>query len=304
MEDQLLSYLESKFSIDRSKVKLIGKGMESDIYKLDDQRILRVSEGKHKQVTLAKQKFYNYLRSYDFSFEIPQIFAVYTFKGKTICVENYLEGKSLERDFKHMSGKQKLAITNRLFDIAEELGRVDMDSYQYGDLFRDNPCKEKSWHDFLYQRTKEAVSVAKTQNHPKLNNISVAWDRFTKEIPSLPKYPLKRLNHGDIYLSNVMADENNNVTALIDFSGLSAVGDRQLDIALVFNYMSYFGGELLSVKDKQAMTYLLVERYGQKFLDIARIYDIYIALVLLPHTKESDPLTYKHCLHLLNSYSG
>jgi aminoglycoside phosphotransferase (APT) family kinase protein len=119
-------------------------------------------------------------------------------------------------------------------------------------------------------------------------------------LSTLPQNPSKSLVHGDLFFENILVNENLEVVSLIDFSGLSVIGDYRLDIAGIFNYFSYF--DFVSKEDISLLKSLKKELFNEKMIQLIDFYDVYMAFIVMKDTKYDDPKTYQRSVEILNGF--
>ncbi|MCA9385505.1 aminoglycoside phosphotransferase family protein [Candidatus Dojkabacteria bacterium] len=281
--------------------KYLGNGQESFVYKIDTQRILRVFGGTNLNKEKIRFDFYKKLKKYEVSFLIPEIYEYGEIEGHVYSIEKLLPGKTIEKEFISLNKKQKEKLFRSYLQICSELEKITIEDLSYGDIMREpRNCNGDSWHKFLQNRIEQAIEEGEDSYKEDVPNIGEVYKKFQSELHHLPEFPEKTLIHGDLFFENIMVNDNLDVTAVFDFSALSVIGDWQLDVANVFNYMSYF--PIVQDEDIHLFREILVDKFGEEMIKIAELYDLYMAFVFIKDTKKDDQQTYQKSLKTLLKY--
>ncbi len=285
--------------------KIIGQGQESVVYKLDEERILRIYFHSDFEREQTRKQFYDTLKNFELSFQIPELYDLDKIGKVLFSIERLLPGFTIrKRNYKNLSKNQKILLVENYLKIPEELKNIVLDEQDYGDMMRsrDSNCKSDSWTGFIKKRVQQAFRESQSTLHPDIKSLSMCYEKFISEISILPVNPTKSLVHGDLFFENILVNNDLNVVAVIDFSGLSVVGDYYLDIAGVYNYLAYF--DFVSRDDLAILKKYKESKYSEheNMLKIIDLYNVFMAFVFIKDTRYDDPLTYNKSVAILNNY--
>ena len=108
------------------------------------------------------------------------------------------------------------------------------------------------------------------------------------------QFSKKILVHGDYFYNNVLFDDKLNLTAILDFSNSTVIGDYRMDIACAIMYFD------LDEKYIKFLWEQAVKNYGEETIPIIKYYTAYQAFFQTESCLYNKGL-YKWCLNHLNS---
>jgi serine/threonine protein kinase len=270
---------------------------------LSDSKILRIYHHARIEKERLRKQFYQKLDIHKLSFELPEMYELDLVDGVLYSIEKFMPGNTAEKIFPKLSTEKKLKLIKNYLTIPDELNSITFPGKQYGDLMRDaeKNCNSDTWTDYISERVKKAVKESNEFDvRNDVHELSQAYEKFILELKKFPKYPQKSLVHGDLFFENILVNDELEVVSLIDFSGLSVVGDYQLDIAGIFNYLNYF--DIVSKEDLDLFDELKSEIFDKDTLSLIHLYDVYMAFVFIKDTKYDAPQTYRRSVQILNNY--
>ncbi len=228
---------------------------------------------------------------------MPQIHVHGAVKGICYHIERRLPGQDLSRLFPSLSAAQRQKSLTSLLEALPPLHAVHLPRFPYGELL----CGPKgitaaTWPDFLLER----VSATLAHSHPDLQKDLQDSERIVDaclaQFDSLPDLPPRSLVHGDFFLGNVLCDEKGALTAVVDFSPLTLIGDPLVDLAGAFYFCRIY--DFVTGTDYRFLRRLIDRRYGPQCW---RLIDLYYTFYSLRFSdcKRSDNSTYHWCLRRL-----
>ncbi len=286
----------SKFS---PKPTLLGEGIESRVYVLGNNTILRIYKDASKLKLKERQKLSDILRQVDLPFDVPLLHSVHELDGTIYTIENQFSGDVFSKVLPKLKGnRRKVALENYL-KASGAFTAVVMDNSLYGDLLRESLVTNDDWVDYLKIRVSRKIENNQWIKDD-VNNIEGVLRNLNERLDRLPNHPTKNLVHGDFYPANVYIDKNLEISAVGDFSGLSVVGDFRMDIAGAVYFAEL--GQDLSANDKTFLKELAASKYGEDILEVIKTYMLYYSAIFLD-SKEYNPETYQWSIDNLNSIS-
>lgn len=278
--------------------ELLGSGMEGYVYHHSEKKVVKIWRDRDIQHTsLQERKELFEMVAEQFKISVPEIFEIGVFGGTTYTVEKKLFGKAGHVVYLNSSEAVKRVLLDNYFEILSEIRKVRV-SGEYGQILSGSKGKIKAetWTDFLKMKLENTQHKAHTKPDHDIENIDSLFENFFKQdLPLLNPRPEKHLVHGDIFLENVMADEQGNITGLLDFSSLTVIGDHLMDVT----GMLYFGTVTEGV-DETLYKHIL-EKINTAYPGNMRTIEIYLAYysLLFINSKSDDPRTYQWCLRNL-----
>lgn len=173
------------------------------------------------------------LKKRDLSFNIPEPKVNLNGKtigvssdGKLISIANMIKGKNPElksiNQF-YSLGKVVGEITNELAKVDVKMEPIYSSCYELEKSYPKCPLNEVM--EFCINPPEEFKNQKK-----EIIELRKYFEEFQRVIPTLRKLP-HQLIHGDINASNVLEDENNNISAVLDFEFV-AKDLRAMDLAI------------------------------------------------------------------------
>ena len=270
---------------------LLGTGGESKVYALDEDHILRVyGPGTTSENVLKLANFYSSLDRSAVDFEVPSILESKAHCDLQVSIEPRLAGKSLESWIADLNRTRRRDALDEFVDAVGQIRRLLPGSGRFGELLVDNPLKRTRWSDYLIDRANQTLLKSRTQLTSDVEGLDTLVEGWSHQIQDLEPEP--HLVHGDYFPWNVLVDDAGHLTAVIDFSPMTVIGDWQMDVAGAKFFL-----ELGGVTDPDDRTYVehrLKETYSVT-RDLIRTYETYYALYFSA-TKHDEPRLYEWCV--------
>ena len=130
-------------------------------------------------------------------------------------------------------------------------------------------------------------------------NIDEIKDKFFIDLKALSSQPEKHFVHGDYYFSNVLVNDQLEVSSVLDVSPHSHMGDFRMDVAgsLIFAELH----PSFTLSEGKYLENLAKEKYGENIMNSVDLYRIYYSL-LFSDCKLFDPSTYNWGIRNLRHY--
>jgi len=295
-EQARLAAVLERLKIDR--VSFLNRGMTAEIYDIGDGRVLKIHNGPLEQDYLPSlSRFCHRLQRHSLPFAVPLIHGHGAVAGIHYHIERRLPGQNLAGLFPRLTAAERQMSLNSLLEALPPLHTVHWPDLPYGELL----CGPKgitalTWPDFLLKR----VSATLARSRPDLQHDLPESDRIVDnclaQLASLPDLSSKRLVHGDFFLGNVLCDEKGTLTAIVDFSSLTLIGDPLVDVAGAYYFCRIY--DFVNAADYRVLRQLIDRRYGPECWRRIDLYHTFYSL-RFSDCKRQDNHTYRWCLRRL-----
>jgi len=274
---------------------LLGSGGEAWVYRLDDERILRIAKGdtSKRWYLETSKKFYDSLPKMDFA--LPVIFSIEEHDGSIVSIENKIAGKPLSKILPNLSRENKQKVLVNYLAAVETLKEITYPDLPYGEILTKNPVTSATWRGFLSAHVNKAVKENDLKaDIPKLDDIAADTLALIAKLTN----PTKSLVHGDYFPENMMVDDELNVTGIIDFSPMTVVGDSLMDVAGGLLFLEVTDG--YTPDNSEILREIIVKKYGSGIDDIIRLYRLYYSFYF--SGAKDDKNLYRWCVDNLNNH--
>ncbi len=279
---------------------LLGKGMTSSLYDIGGGRVLKLHNDKQEQKYLPQlQRFSEQLQRHAFPFAVPLIYEYGAVGEIHYHVERRLPGQDFAELFPRLtSGERRSALASYL-DGLPHLHSVHIPQQPFGEPL--NPQEEitaKTWPGYLQARIEATLAHSYADLKADLADVERIVDGFFRKLSSLPPRPQKCLVHGDYFPGNVLCDERGILTAVVDFSPLTLVGDPMMDLAGAYYFCRIY--DFVSEADYEFLRSRITERYGPHCWQRIDLYYTFYSF-RFSDCKVPDNHTYHWCLSRLRA---
>lgn len=281
-----------------SKDQLIGKGGEGYVFSLDNNKVVKIYKKSSKEYLKKLQKFQQRISQANLPYQTPLIESIGEFKGIQYSIENKLEGQDLESVFSTIDiNKQSLSLRNYLTAL-KPLKSISVDDLPFGQVLdMPNSLTSNSWKEFVLRKLNQKIKFTSDRLKKDVFNFELKLNTLKKMIESLlSQNPKKCFVHGDYYLNNVLVNDSFEITAILDISDHTCVGDHRLDIANI-NFLSLCDN--ISPEHIKLAQEIVIEEYGNEIIPYLDLYGFYYAFYF-SNLYTFDITSYKWCLSILN----
>lgn len=276
--------LLADFGIDERA--LIGEGLESRVYALSGDLVLRLSRSSatHAPDQRRLKAFLDGIAGH-LPFATPRIVELGP-KGQW-RVEDRLPGGSLLERLRRVSDDRRDEAFRHYLAACETMAAVHFDHLPYGHILSRHPVTAPDWHAFLRETLSHFVSRNRVAIAHEVGDPYRLADMAADMLVALPTHPPKALVHGDYFPGNVLVGPNLTVTALLDFGLYTVVGDPVLDLAV-----SYQTLELIAETTAQDARFVrdeIVARHGEAIVPSLRFYRAWLAFSMADPANGKPP---------------
>ncbi len=277
---------------------LVGRGMTSSLYDIGGGRVLKIHNGPQEQGYLPRlQRFSERLHRYSFPFAVPLIYEYGAVDDVHFHVERRLPGQDMAQVFPRLTSRERRSALSSLLDALPQLHAVQLPQNPYGEPL--NVWEEitaDTWPGYLQARIEATLAHSYADLQEDLPEVDRIVDEFYCQLGELPARPPKCLVHGDYFLGNVLSDERGILTAVVDFSPLTLIGDPLIDLAGAYYFCRIY--DFVSEADFSFLRKEVDRRYGAQSWQHIDLYYTFYSL-RFSDCKVSDNHTYHWCLHRL-----
>ena len=292
-----------RFGVDRRA--FLGAGGESEVYALDDRRVLRIYRATHEapvRTTEQLQRLYD-LWAYsgatrDFPVQVPQILEAGRIGDRFFTVDRRFAGRSLSAWLADAEPELRREVLLSYLDAAAALRYLPTPTPRFARLVGDDPREFDSLAALLTAQLTSTVQRSRQRLEQDLPGVIEVWNRLQQVLITRVVEP--RFVHGDLCPPNAYVSERNGrpaVTGVGDFSPHTLVADPLLDIAGAVAFL-----ELEDYPDSAAdaawLTAEAVRRFGPDTAEWIGRYRVYYGFYF-SDTYDFDPTTYAWCLRQL-----
>ncbi|XXT15431.1 phosphotransferase [Sorangium sp. So ce429] len=230
-DDAPLLSVMSHFGL--SQGALLGIGGEACVFALGTDRIARVHHpGTAREAVDLRARLLEDLRrsASAVPFSIPRVLEITERHGRIITIEPRLPGRPLLHVLGEATGTERDDLVTRFLDASTRLRALRLDHEGYGDLCEAEPIRTSSHRAYLEQRARKSLASAGS---------AFAGVDPSRLAAALPEPARPSFVHMDLFPGNVLV-EDQEVSAVVDFGGPSALGDARLEPLSAVAYLTPF----------------------------------------------------------------
>jgi putative membrane protein len=289
------AHILAGFGIDERA--LIGEGLESRVYALSDELVLRLGRSGVPTPDQHRLKVFLDGIADHLPFATPRIVELGP-KGQW-RIERRLPGGSLLTRLRRLSDDRRDEALRNYVSAADALGGVRFEHLPYGHLLARNPVTAPDWHAFLRETLSHFVSRNRLTIAHEVGDPYRLHDLAADMIVGLPRDPPKALVHGDYFPGNVMVGPDLKVTAVLDFGHYTIVGDAILDLAV--SYLTLELIEETAAQDARFVHEVVRERHGDAIAAACRFYRAWLAFSMADpaHGRQPYPHMFRWAVTML-----
>ena len=280
------------------RVTPLNRGMTSALYDIGDGRVLKVHKGPLEHGYLPSlRRLCHLLQRHSLPFAVPLIHEHGAVNGIHYHIERRLPGQDLTRLFPTLTAAERQRSLTSFLEALPPLHALHWPGLPCGELLcGPNGITAETWPDFLLKRVSATLARSHLDLQQDLPESERIVDACLAQFDSLPDQPSRRLVHGDFFLGNVLCDGKGILTAVVDFSPLTLIGDPLIDLAGAFYFCRIY--DFVNGADYQVLRRLIDRRYGPKCWHRIDLYYTFYSL-RFSDCKLSDNSTYHWCLRRL-----
>ena len=228
---QPLEALRSKYAL--HPADLLGKGMEAEAYAYQGKVLKLYTNDVTLQHLQTLQDFYAGLGTGSLSYQLPYIHKVWPEDGVVLSLEKRLEGSPLSSELPGLSENELDAVFQRYVEAILELQTVHIPSFERYKLYDSEnlSLRDKGdFHRFLLRYLDHCLKSCKPYLQRDVTDLPGKLEHL-RSLLAQPYTGQHALVHGDFFPANLLVDNHNRITALIDFGWMTHYGDPLYDLA-------------------------------------------------------------------------
>jgi Ser/Thr protein kinase RdoA (MazF antagonist) len=244
----------------------LSSGMEAEVYAYGADAVLKLYAGTASLADLRTlQAFYTVLDRQRVPFALPRIHTVAEEHGFLITIEQRLAGTRLSALLPGRTKSQLDTLMQRYLSAALALSRIELPpTWERYKLFDPDRLSERSnsdWHQFLARYLRHKLIQVSPYLSRDVPQFAAKVDHL-HAILDQPYHGEERFIHGDFCPSNLLADDEHQITALLDFGLLTMVGDPLFDLATGWVFFDMY--DELKAQVRERYLAMLLGRLGQQ----------------------------------------
>ncbi|HZA32242.1 MAG TPA: PH domain-containing protein [Propionibacteriaceae bacterium] len=223
-------------SFGTSRDQLLGSGGESEVFAIDEQRVLRIYRRAHDPSDKTVEQIRQLLASWEdanIGLEVPKVISLGQHDGRFYTVDRRFSGRCLSPWLAQAQiGERREALSNYL-DATRRLRQLPSPIPGFARLVgQQAPQQFSSLGHLLHHMLEGPVRISRGQLERDLPNVAQVWDRLHADLTERVVTPA--LVHGDVCPANTYIDcrsERWVISGIGDFSPHTVNGDPMMDIA-------------------------------------------------------------------------
>jgi len=276
---------------------LIGKGDQAWVYKYKPGTVIKIYRKIKTDYLESLAKLEKIIAKQNLPFAVTEIYEIHEKDGIYYTLEKELMGKTLGKVFFSLSDENKEKALVQFLKAIDFLKKVTLGDYNFGQvLTTGEEISASSWVEFLNKKLTQRINLVKDRLEEDVYSLEEKIELLHTIFSRYLNFNQKCLVHGDYFYNNVLYNDDGNLTAMLDFSNSTVVGDYRMDIACGIMYFD------LDIKWKEFLEKQAVEIWGKEISAIIKFYTVYQAFFQTESCLYNEGL-YKWCLSYLNSDS-
>jgi putative membrane protein len=283
--------------------QLLGAGGESEVFALDEQRVLRLYRQRHEapQQTIGQLRaLYACWADFDVGIELPIILEAGDRDGRPYSIDRRFSGRPFSLWLAQAEPSERRTALLSFLDATARLAELPSPVPGFARLIGpDAPAEFASAAELARNMLVGPTLHSRWQLTQDLPSVGEVWERLQADLSEREVAPV--VVHGDVCPPNAyvsMGPDGPVVTGIGDFSPHTVHGDPMMDVtgAVAFLELEPYPA---AADDAAWLATVAVERWGADtahWMDVyRRFYGFYFS-----NAYEFDPALYGWCLRQLN----
>jgi putative membrane protein len=281
---------------------LLGKGSESSVYALDQERVLRIYGPEASPAYIqARSDFYAQLAARKPSFATPAVLDRGVIDRHPYTIEQRMHGSDLARILPQLAGRDRERALISYLELATRIGAIRFPGARFGEMLVPGGALQRdTWPQFLWDRIQQTLQVSRGDLAQDVPQLDLLLSRFHAGVLQLLAIDTKALVHGDYFPGNMFVDDSLTAFGVGDFGYSTLVGDPRMDVAGAVIFLEVVGG--YQEADTRLLLRHLQEQPGAVSREVMNLYRLYYSLYF-SFCKHSDTPLYDWCIQNLRRSS-
>ena len=125
----------------------------------------------------------------------------------------------MEKRFQNGAESEKYTILKGYLEAIKQLHSIELPQFPYGNIVQ-SPLSvtDETWQGFLLKNLDQRIKISEERLQEDVFQLEKKILAFRDIIQKVLYVKKKNLIHGDYYMNQILIDENNNVSAILDMS--------------------------------------------------------------------------------------
>jgi putative membrane protein len=283
--------------------QLIGSGGESEVFALDQDRVLRIYRSRHeapRRTAAQLRVLYESWRGIDIGIELPLIMELAERNGRFYTVDRRFSGRNFSSWLQSAEMTQRRAALISFLDATERLQQLPSPVAGFARLIGDGaPQQFGTLGELLASMLQGPLQMSRPLLQRDVPGVSEVWNRLHADLAQRSAVPA--LVHGDVCPPNAYLSQGPDgpvVTGIGDFSPHTVNGDPLMDLAgaLIFLELEPYAD---APADAAWLEAVAVERHGREIVPWINVYRRFYGFYF-SNAYAFDPTLYAWCLRQLS----
>jgi putative membrane protein len=289
-------------SFGTSRDQLLGSGGESEVFAIDEQRVLRIYRRAHDPSDKTVEQIRQLLASWEganIGLEVPKVIQLGQHDGRFYTVDRRFAGRCLSPWLAQAQVGERREALGSYLDATRRLRELPSPIPGFARLVgQQAPQQFSSVGELLHTMLDGPVRISRAQLERDLPNVAQAWSRMHMDLADRVVTPA--LVHGDVCPANTYIDYRSDrwvVSGIGDFSPHTVNGDPTMDIAgaVIFLELEPYPD---AAADAAWLEELAVQQEGSDLRHWIEVYRRFYGFYFSDSFR-FDPVLYAWCLRQL-----
>lgn len=283
-----------------SEADFLGSGSESRVYQLDHEHILRVHSPMTSSEGLQRlHRFYRQIKREGVPFDLPSVIETGQQAGFYYTIEPRLIGSDLTTYLNQVDTKARDQAIEHYIQTAVYIQNISYPADFFGEILVSTPIRAADWPAYLKKSARKGIQTDAIDVETYVPHVERVFATWVDQLRSM-EVPKPTLVHGDYFPGNVLVDPQGQVTAVIDFSGMTVLGDWRLDVVCALLFLELTPG--YQPADTAVGKPVVDEILGFDCTQLLTIYRLYYSFYFLFAT--NDPPLHRWCVANINQQAN
>lgn len=233
-----------------TRSEYLASGMEGHVFRVDKRNVAKVWHLKAKQEVTALQGFYEQILALGLPFATPHITQVDEVEGRTVSLEKALHGRSMRERIEDDEAVPPDYALEAFLTILEALETHPLPGGESTlpvlGVTSTLGAQQRGGTAVLLEVAERKVARYGAQLRASIPDFDWLYERTVHHLRRLESTTIHAI-HGDLCPENVLLDEHNRVSAVLDWGFFSLFGDPALDASLAGGLYNMYGPNHLQV---------------------------------------------------------